>query len=194
MTSFMNSEEIAALNFKFVGENVKISRKACFYGTRGISIGDNSRIDDFVLLSAGPGGISIGRHVHIACFVSMIGGGTITLEDYSAISGKCSVYSSSDPYDGSCMTNPCVPEPFRTTYNLPVTLGKHVVIGAGSTILPGVTLETGCAVGAMTLVNKSFPPNKMILGIPAREIRDRSLYIYDLEKLFDEQNNNKETK
>lgn len=174
--------------FKSIGENVLISDKAVFYNPENISIGDNSRIDDFAILSAGEGGIEIGRYVHIACNTSILGQGKVTLSDFSAISSRVAIYSSSDPYDGSFLTNPCVPEfskrevLLRNTYHKPVYLGKHVVVGTGSTVLPGVTLEDGCSVGAMTLVNKSFKENTIIIGIPARKYATRKFNIYDLEK------------
>ena len=57
--------ELSELGLRHFGKNVKLSTKASIYGAEHISIGDNARIDDFVVLSAGPGGISIGRNVHI---------------------------------------------------------------------------------------------------------------------------------
>lgn len=181
---FLSNEDLEKLGFKSLGKNCQISDKAVFYNPQNISIGDYSRIDDFSLISASTE-INIGKRVHIACHTIIIGRGKITLDDYSAISSRTAVYSSSDPYDGSCMTNPCVPEPIRVTYSLPVHLGKHVVVGTGSTILPGVTLADGCAVGAMTLVNKSFDNNSIIIGIPAIKVKERKSDIYELEKLLE---------
>jgi acetyltransferase-like isoleucine patch superfamily enzyme len=178
---FLNKKQIEAIGFKYVGEDVLISDKASFHNPQNISIGDYSRIDDFALISASTE-VTIGKRVHIACHTIIIGRGVITLDDYSAISSRTAIYSSSDPYDGSCMTNPCVPESVRTTYSYPVHLGKHVVVGTGCTILPGVTLADGCAVGAMTLVNKSFEPNCMIVGIPGKKVKDRKLDIYTLQE------------
>ena len=66
----------------------------------------------------------------------------------------------------------------------PVTLGKHVIVGANSTILPGVSISEGCSVGAMSLVNKSTDPWGIYFGIPARRIKDRKKNILELEKSF----------
>ena len=41
-------EELQKLGFKFIGKNVLISQKSSIYGMDKISIGDNTRIDDFV--------------------------------------------------------------------------------------------------------------------------------------------------
>ena len=52
-------------------------------------------------------------------------------------------------------------------------LGDNVVIGVGATILGGVTLADGIAVGANALVNKSFnEPDIAIAGVPAKKVSD----------------------
>jgi len=50
------------------------------------------------------------------------------------------------------MTNPTVDNRFTKVEVNDVCIGKHVIIGSGSVILPGVTLEDGVAVGALSLV------------------------------------------
>ena len=75
-----------------------------------IVIGNNVRIDDFVVLSAGQGGIEIGNYIHIAVFSSLIGAGRIALSDFCNISSRVSIYSSSDDYTGEYMTNPMMPK------------------------------------------------------------------------------------
>jgi dTDP-4-amino-4,6-dideoxy-D-glucose acyltransferase len=178
---FLNEDELFFLGFKSIGLGVKISDKASLYNTKNISIGDYSRIDDFAILSAGDGGIEIGKYVHIACHTSLIGQGKITMEDYSGISSRVAIYSSSDPYDGTWMTNPTLPHHVTNTKHAPVKLGKHVVVGTGSTILPGVELYH-CSIGAMSLVNKSFYGPYILIGIPAKPVKQRSNNIWELEK------------
>lgn len=180
--SFLTQNELDNLGFKFLGNNVLISDKCSLYNTKNISIGDNTRIDDFCVLSAGEHGIEIGRYVHIACFSSLIGKGKIVMKDYSGISSRVSVYSSSDNYDGEYMTNPCLPSDVTNTIHKDVVIGKHVVIGSNSVVLPGVILADGCCVGAMSLVNKSVTGRYIMFGIPARRIRDRKENIFLLEK------------
>lgn len=177
---FLNEWDVQLLGFKHVGHNVKISDKAVFYNPGGISIGDNTRIDDFCLLSGKD--ITIGRNVHLACYVSLIGQGEIFLADYSSVSFKGSVFSSSDPYDGSLMTNPTVPEPNRQTYHKPVYIGFHTVIGAHSCVFPGVVVGNGSAIGAMSMVSKSIPDGVIAFGIPAEVRGQRSENIFELEK------------
>lgn len=182
---YLSEYHLKEMGFKSIGKNVLVSTMASIYNPSKISIGDNSRIDDFCILSAGYGGIEIGRYVHIACYTSMIGKALIRMNDYSGLSSRVSVFSSSDKYDGEYMTNPCLPANVLNTYHEAVILGKHVVVGAGSVILPGVVLADGCAVGAMSLVNKSFQGDSIVSGIPAVYRKDRKGNIYELEKLID---------
>ena len=172
------------MGFKSLGKNVLISDKASIYRPDRISIGDNTRIDDFCILSAGVGGIEIGRYVHIACYASILGAGKVQMCDFSGISSRVSIFSSSDSYSGLFMTNPTLPKEVTHTIHDDVYLGKHVVVGCGSVILPGIKLQEGCAVLSMTVVNRSYDKDTIIGGIPGRPQRNRRLPdIYILEKL-----------
>ena len=62
-----------------------------------------------VFCQRGKGGIEIGNYIHIAIFCSLQGEGKITLEDFSGISSRVSIYSSNDDYTGEFMSNPTVP-------------------------------------------------------------------------------------
>lgn len=54
----------------------------------------------------------------------------------------------------------------------PITVGDGVWIGARSTILPGVTIATGCVIAAASVVTSSTEPNGLYAGTPARRIKD----------------------
>ena len=77
--AFLSKPQLLALGFKSLGENVNISDKSSIYNPHNISIGNNVRIDDFCILSAGSE-IVIEDYVHIACYSSLIGAGKITLK------------------------------------------------------------------------------------------------------------------
>ncbi|MEZ9788738.1 acyltransferase [Vibrio breoganii] len=180
--SFYSRCELKNMGFKNVGENVRLSKLASIYGASNISLDDNTRIDDFCILSSGEGGIYIGRHVHISAYASIIGAGTVTLEDYTCISGRCSIYSSNDDYSGNFMTNSTVPNAYRNVSHSPVTIKKHSLIGAGSIVLPGVIVGECSAVGALSLVNKPLEPGYIYAGVPVRKISKRKR---DLERYED---------
>ena len=179
--SIYSDVELRQLGFAKLGENVRISKKASFYGIERISIGSNVRIDDFCVLSAGKGGIDIGSYIHIAVYSSLIGRGKITLSDFCNISSRVSIYSSNDDYSGEFMTNPMVPEEYTNVTTDSVVLGKHTIIGSGSVVLPGVVLGEGAAIGALSLVSKSCEAFKIYAGNPLKLIKARKMQIIDLE-------------
>lgn len=47
-----------------------------------------------------------------------------------------------------------------------VQIGANVTIGANCTILPGVIIDDGAVVSAMSLVNKDIPPGARVGGVP----------------------------
>ncbi len=51
-----------------------------------------------------------------------------------------------------------------------IVIEDDVWIGAGATILPGVTLKKGTIVGAGAVVNKSTSEFEIIAGVPAKKI------------------------
>lgn len=57
-------------------------------------------------------------------------------------------------------------------YAKPVHLQRNVWVGAGAIIVPGVTIGEGAVIGAGAVVTKDVPPNKMVAGVPARQVRD----------------------
>lgn len=180
--SFYSPDELRALDFARVGSNVRISTKASIYNPEGIVVGNNVRIDDFCVLSAGIGGIEIGDYVHVAVFCSLIGAGKITLESFCNLSSRVSVYSSSDDFSGEHLTNPTVPSRYTGVTCADVRLGKHVIVGAGSVVLPGVTIAEGAAVGALSLVKRDCAEFSIYAGVPARRISVRKRDLLVLEQ------------
>lgn len=178
----LSREILEKMGFASIGQNVNISARASFYNTANISIGNNVRIDDFCVLSAGAGGIFLFDYIHIAVYSSLIGAGKITLLDFCGLASRVSIYSSNDDYSGAKMTNPTVPSRFSGVTHADVTLGKHVIVGTGSVILPGVTLHEGVAIGALSLVNKNCEAFGIYAGTPARYIGDRKKELLMLEK------------
>jgi galactoside O-acetyltransferase len=180
--AFLPREKLEAIGFCHLGKNVLLSDKASIYNPGDISIGDHARIDDFCILSAGKGGISLGRFVHIGCYSSLIGQGAIVLQDFAGLSGRVSIYSSSDDFSGHSMVHPTIPEEYRDVYVGDVILEKHVLVGSGSIILPGVRLRIGAAVGAMSFVKKDCEAFMIYAGCPARKIKPRETHLLELEE------------
>jgi galactoside O-acetyltransferase len=181
---YMKIEDIAKLGLGSVGYNVKLSTHASFYNCAKISLGNNVRIDDFCVLSAGAEGIVIGNNVHIAIYSSLVGRGKIQLHDFTNISSRVSIYSSNDDYSGSAMTGPTVPEEFTSVMHASVTLKKHVIVGSGTVIMPGVILEEGAAIGALSFVRENCKAFSIYAGVPARKIKNRKQDLLELENSY----------
>lgn len=180
--SFYSQEELLDLGFCDIGENVHISKKASIYDASRISIGNNVRIDDFCILS---GSITIKNYIHIAAYSALYGGTYgIEIHDYSNISSRNTIYAISDDYSGESMTNPMIPDKYKKIFGKKVIIEKHVIIGSGCVILPGVVLGEGSSFGAMTLINRSSEPWTINAGIPFRKIKDRSKELLKLEEQF----------
>jgi len=180
----MNKAELEAVGFASFGSNILVSRLASIYGAERINLGSNVRIDDFCVLSAGHGGISIGNYVHIAVFSSLIGRGHISIDDFSNISSRVSIYSSSDDFHGNWMTNPMVPSEYTGVTHADVIIKRHCIIGCGSVILPGITLDEGVAIGALSLVTHDCAAYGIYAGTPAVRLAARSTNLLEVEQCF----------
>lgn len=182
--AFLTQPQLEAFGFRRIGRNVKLSDKVSIYNPAAIEIGDYSRVDDFCVLSAGSGGIAIGRNVHVAVYTSLIGGGRVELHDFANISSRVSIYSSNDDYSGRFMTNPTVPERFTGVTKADVILERHVIIGSGAVILPGVRMRLASVAGALSLVKKNCDDFGIYAGVPAKKIGTRSDQLLDLEAKY----------
>lgn len=174
-------DELSKFGFRKVGSNVRVAKNCVIIGLDNISIGDNVRIDGPTVLSASSGYIRIGSHVHIGGMAFLAGGGGIELDDFSGLSQGVRIYSTSDDYSGAALTNPTVPKDFLNVKVAPVTLGRHVIVGSGSVILPGCSIGEGASVGALSLVTKSLGPWGVYFGTPVRRLRARSRRLLKLE-------------
>jgi len=180
--AYYSDFELEELGFKYLGKHVKISKKASIYEAEKIEIGDNSRIDDFAILS---GNIILGRNIHITAYCNLAGGEKgIVIDDFSTLAYGVNVFTQSDDYLGYFMTNSTIPKRFKKEKKEKIHIHRHVIIGAGSYILPGVVLYEGTSIGAMSLMLKSSEPWKVYVGIPAKPIKDRKKDILDIEKRY----------
>lgn len=178
----LTPEQIKEMGFGRVGKNSRLSDRASYYNCGNIFIGDNVRIDDFCVLSAGAGGIEIGNYVHVAVYVSLIGAGKISLHDYCGVSARVAIYSSNDDYSGAYMTGPVVPVELTRVTHADVVMGRHAIVGAGSVVLPGCILEDGVAVGALSLVTRRCEAFGVYCGIPAVRVKERSRELLEKER------------
>lgn len=177
--AFLSIEQLKLLGLKCFGENVLISDKASIYSPHLISIGSNVRIDDFCILS---GEITLGNYIHIAAYSALYGKFGIEMEDFTGLSPRCTIFSATDDFSGEYLISPMVPAEFTNVTGGKVTIQRLSQIGAGSVVLPNITIAEGTAVGSMSLVNKSTEKYGIYIGIPVKRIKERSMNIKELSE------------
>jgi galactoside O-acetyltransferase len=182
VNSFLSADELEGFGFRSCGEGALVSRKASVYQPSRVTLGHDVRIDDFCILS---GPISIGNFVHVAAFCALYGGEAgIEVSDFCNLSSRVTIYAVSDDYSGESLTNPMIPATYKRLEHGRVTLGRHVIVGSGSVLLPGVAIGEGCAIGALSLVKGDLPGWTICAGMPARPIKERSRGLLRLEQTF----------
>lgn len=180
--AYYTKNSLEKMGFKYLGSNVKISVNATIYNHDQIEIGNNSRIDDFCIIS---GKVVIGENCHITPMCLLAGGiPGVFLSDFCTLAYGVKIFAQSDDYSGNTLTNSLIPKKYKKEIFNSVFLHKHVIIGSNSVVLPGVDIAEGCSVGAMTLVNKSTKPWGIYIGTPARRLKERNKNLLELEKQF----------
>ena len=167
---FYTSAELEKMGL-LIGTNVRIHRTVLFFGNN-VTIGNNVRIDCYTVITSNKP-VVMGDYIHLGAGSHIFGEAGVTINDYCNISSRCSIFTKSDDFTDGYMTNPTIPDEFKNVYGAPVHLQKHVIIGCGSIVLPGVTLYEGASVGALSLVNKNVEAYAIVAGTPVHEAGKR---------------------
>lgn len=106
--------------------------------------------------------IQIGKNVFINHACSFLDMGAITIEDDVLIGPKVNLITENHPLD---------PADRRALITKPVVVKRNAWIGAGATILPGVTVGRNSVVAAGAVVAADVPDNTIVGGVPAKIIK-----------------------
>jgi|SaaInlStandDraft_7_1057024.scaffolds.fasta_scaffold73442_2 maltose O-acetyltransferase len=131
------------------------------------AMGEEVKIKEDVQIDA-PQNIEVGNRVGISqgCFLSA--GCGIRIGDDVMIGHQVSVLS-----EGHASARLDVPMREQGLVGGPIVIGNDVWIGAGARILPGVSIGSGCIVGANAVVTGDLPERAVAIGVPARVLRLR---------------------
>jgi maltose O-acetyltransferase len=122
----------------------------CDYGQH-ISIGDDSFVNvNCVFLDSAP--IHVGTRVLIGPGVQLL-----TVSHPLSAAERIIPFEERHPHQA----------PYRT-YARPIFIGDRVWLGAGSIVLPGVTIGANAVIGAGSLVTADIPPDCLAFGQPCR--------------------------
>lgn len=106
--------------------------------------------------------IQLGKNVFINHACSFLDMGGITIGDDVLIGPRVNLTTENHPLD---------PSNRRALVTKPITIKRKTWIGAGATILPGVTIGENAVVAAGAVVSKDVPANTVVGGIPAKFIK-----------------------
>lgn len=185
--AYLTESQLKDLGFKALGINVKISDSSKIYNADQIEIGDNSRIDDFCVLS---GKIKIGRNVFMGVNGNLAGGvNGIELADFVTMAYYVNLFTQSDDYLGETLTNSTIPREYKKEKFGSLKIGRHVIIGSNSLVMPDAHIAEGCSIGAMSLVTKPTEEWGIYVGVPAKRVKERKRDLLELEKQYLEEFN-----
>jgi acetyltransferase-like isoleucine patch superfamily enzyme len=106
--------------------------------------------------------ISIGKNIFINHACSFLDMGGITIEDGVLIGPRVNLVTENHPLN---------PDERSALLTKPIRIKQNAWIGAGATILPGVTIGENAIVAAGAVVSKDVPDNVIVGGIPAKIIK-----------------------
>jgi acetyltransferase-like isoleucine patch superfamily enzyme len=104
----------------------------------------------------------IGKNVFINHACSFLDLGGITIEDDVMIGPRVNLVTENHPVD---------PLQRKSLDLKSILVKKNAWIGAGATILPGITIGENAIIAAGAVVNKDVPANSIVGGVPAKIIR-----------------------
>lgn len=160
------------------GENFNVFSPAFIKGGKYISIGENfSAMNDLRIecwdiynnkkftpsLIIG-NNVSMNNNIHIGCINEIRIGDNVLFASNIFITDHFHGYISEKDMN--------IAPSYRDLYSKgKVTIENNVWIGENVTIMPNVVIGKNCIIGANCVVTKSFPPNSIIGGIPAKLIK-----------------------
>jgi acetyltransferase-like isoleucine patch superfamily enzyme len=158
-----------------------------------IKVGEDVFIDDFVKIKR-PQLAEIGNHVaidfgfycttrliigdyiHIAPYVTIIGGakGLFNIESFASVAAGSRIICASDEHLGAGLMSPVIPDEYRdNVITSPVSMEPFSALGTNVVVTPGVVIREGSVIGANSFINKSTEPWTIYVGNPARPLKIR---------------------
>lgn len=108
---------------------------------------------------------NIGRDVFINSNAYFMDGGSITIGNNVFIGPNSGFYTADHALDYASRN-------IGLEKASPIIVGDNVWIGAHVAVMPGVEIGDGCVIGAGSVVTRDIPPNSLVMGTPARIIRE----------------------
>ena len=123
------------------------------------TMGEGSRVNTPITVVR-PHMVKIGKRVTVMNGCLMMSAGGITIDDDALIAANVQLISNNHDLENR-----------RIITCKPVHICRKAWVGAGATILPGVTVGENAVVGAGSVVTKDVAPNTIVAGNPAKYIK-----------------------
>ncbi|MCK9191055.1 MAG: sugar O-acetyltransferase [Sphaerochaetaceae bacterium] len=142
-------------------------------------LGENCVIEPPLHANWGGANVSIGDNFYANFNLTLVDDAEIKIGNNVMIGPNVTIATACHPISPALREKGC-------QYNLPVTIEDNVWIGAGVSVLPGVTIHKNSIIGAGSIVTKDVPENVIAFGNPckvSRKIneRDDKFYNRDME-------------
>lgn len=111
--------------------------------------------------------IKVGNNFYANFNLVILDEAPVTFGDNVFIAPNCGFYTAGHPIDA-------VERNKGLEYARPIAVGNNVWIGAGVSVLPGVSIGDNCVIGAGSVVVKDIPPYSLAVGNPCRIIKTLS--------------------
>jgi len=102
--------------------------------------------------------IGKGTFVNHGCY--FMDGGTVTIGENVFIGPFCGFYTATHPMNYTDRNK-------GLEKALPITVGDNCWFGANVSVMPGVTIGSGCVIAAGSVVTEDVPDDSMVAGVPA---------------------------
>jgi len=153
----------------YLAERVSIHKHAIIDSAGGgggtIFIGSDTVIEPHACLMSHGGTIKLGEHCYVGPFAVLYGHGGLAVGNNVKIATSCVLIPSNHRFDRLD-----VPICQQGSNDHGIIIEDDVWLGAHVCVLDGVTIATGCVIGAGAVVTKSTAPYGIYVGAPARMI------------------------
>ncbi len=138
-------------------------------------LGENCYVEPPLHANYGGKFVHFGKNIYANYNLTLVDDTHIYVGDYTMFGPNVTV---------STAGHPILPELREQAYqyNMPVRIGRNCWIGAGVTIVPGITIGDNVVIGAGSIVTKDLPSNVVAVGNPCRILRE--VDEYDREYYF----------
>lgn len=108
--------------------------------------------------------IEIGNSFYANVNLVILDGAKVTIGHHVFIAPNVGLYTAGHPLDVQQRNA-------GLEYALPITIEDNVWIGAGVSVMPGVTIGRNTVIGAGSVVTRSIPANVVAVGNPCKVIK-----------------------